>query len=124
MSDAAANAADDGDAGERHAGERRLAVAAITLGGVAGYVDIVGWILLSHIYVANMSGNTIAFGRSLARHDLRDAGVRMWPVFLFVLGLFGSELVYEVARRNGRRSRAGWTLALEAAAIAFVTILP
>lgn len=105
-------------------GERGLAAIAIVLTAVAGYVDALGWVLLSHVYVANMSGNSIALGRSLAERDFGDAAARIWPIVSFTLGLFVSELVYELVRRRGRRSSVGWSLGLEAGAIAFVAILP
>jgi uncharacterized membrane protein YoaK (UPF0700 family) len=112
------------DGAAKTLGERPLAGVAIVLSAVAGYVDALGWMLLSNVYVANMSGNTIALGRELARGQLADAAARFWPIVTFMLGLFVSELVYEFARRRGRRSSAGWTLGFEAGAIAFVAILP
>jgi uncharacterized membrane protein YoaK (UPF0700 family) len=105
-------------------GERGLAAVAVVLSAVAGYVDALGWVLLSQVYVANMSGNTVALGRAVAHRDLGEAAARIWPVVTFTLGLFASELIYEVVRLRGRRSSAGWTLGLEAAAVAFVAILP
>lgn len=105
-------------------GERGLALVALALSAVAGYVDALGWVLLSHVYVANMSGNTVALGRAFAHRDLAEAAARVWPVVTFTFGLFVSELLYELASRRGRPSSAGWTLGLEAAAVAFVAILP
>jgi uncharacterized membrane protein YoaK (UPF0700 family) len=105
-------------------GERGLAVIAAVLSAVAGYIDALGWVLLSHVYVANMSGNTIALGRGFAHHDLGEAAARIWPIASFMFGLFVSELAYELARRRGRPSGAGWTLGLEAGAVAFAAILP
>jgi uncharacterized membrane protein YoaK (UPF0700 family) len=117
----------DSAAGERAAtavGERALAGIAIALTAVAGYLDALGWILLSHVYVANMSGNTIAVGRGLAEHNLGEALARIWPIFAFGLGLFVSEVAHELLRRRGRSSSAGFTLGLEAGAVALVAILP
>ena len=104
--------------------ERGLAAVAVVLSAVAGYIDALGWALLSQVYVANMSGNTVALGRAVAHRDLGEAAARIWPIVTFTLGLFASELIYELVRRRGRQSSAGWTLGLEAAAVAFVAILP
>lgn len=105
-------------------GERGLALLAVVLSGVAGYVDAVGYLALAHVYVANMSGNTIAVGRGLAEHSVGEAVARVWPIVTFTLGLFLSELAYELLRRRGRPSAAGWTLALEAGALALAMALP
>jgi len=110
--------------GARTVGDRGLAAIAIVLGAVAGYIDALGWALLSNVYVANMSGNTIALGRGLAHRDFAEAAARSWPIVSFTLGLFVSELAYDLARRRGRPSSAGWTLGLEAGAVALVSILP
>ncbi|HVV49783.1 MAG TPA: YoaK family protein [Polyangia bacterium] len=97
---------------------------AVALSAVAGYVDALGWMLFSHVYVANMTGNTVALGRSLADRDLADALARVWPIVTFTSGLFASELVYEVVRRRGRRSSVAWTLGLELCCLVAVTLLP
>ena len=78
--------------------DRGLAAIAVVLSGVAGYVDVIGWLLFSQVYAANMSGNA--------------------------LGLFAGELLYEVARQRGRPSSVAWTLGLEAVAISGVLVLP
>jgi uncharacterized membrane protein YoaK (UPF0700 family) len=108
----------------RAVGERTLAGVAILLSAIAGYVDALGWTLLSHVYVANMSGNTIAVARGLARRDFGQAAARIWPIVAFTIGLFVSEIAHQIALRRGRPSSVGWTLGTEAGAIAFVSILP
>ncbi|MDB4965793.1 MAG: hypothetical protein JWN44_1482 [Myxococcales bacterium] len=112
------------DASDGTLSERALAALAVVLAAVAGYVDALGWDLLSHVFVANMSGNTIALGRGVAQRDLGEAAARLWPIVTFGLGVFTSEILYEAARRRGRRSGAGWTLGLEAGALAFALALP
>jgi uncharacterized membrane protein YoaK (UPF0700 family) len=101
-----------------------LALVAVALSAVAGYVDALGWMLFSHVYVANMTGNTVALGRSLADRDLLDALARVWPIVAFTFGLFVSELVYEIVRRRGRPSSVAWTLGFELACLGAVVLLP
>ena len=47
---------------------------AIALTWIAGFVDIVGYVVLYRVFVANMTGNTIALGRGLVEGD--------WGLFL------------------------------------------
>lgn len=112
------------DGGGRPIGERALAAVATLLSATAGYVDAIGYVLLAHVYVANMSGNTIAFGRGIAHGDLGEAAARVWPIVVFTVGLFLSELLYEVAVRHNRPSGAAWTLGLEAIVLAIYMALP
>lgn len=105
-------------------GERALAVIACVLSLVAGYVDSLGYLLLAHVYVANMSGNTIDVGRGLAKGSLAEAAARFWPVVVFTFGVFLSELLYELARRRQRRSSASWTLGAEAVVLAIFLAQP
>jgi uncharacterized membrane protein YoaK (UPF0700 family) len=112
------------DGGARPIGERALAVAAVALSAAAGYVDALGYVLMAHVYVANMSGNTIDVGRGLAEGNLAEAAARVWPIVVFTLGLFVSELLYEIARHRQRRSSAAWTLGLEAGALLLFVVLP
>ena len=113
-----------GGAGDRRIGERGLAAVAVVLSATAGWVDAVGYVLLAHVYVANMSGNTISLGRGLAEGDLAEAAARVWPIVVFAVGLFASELLFELAQRRRRPSGAAWTLGLEAAALALFMALP
>ena len=110
--------------GASNIGERGLAVIATVLSAVAGYIDALGWLLFSHVYVANMSGNSIALGRNLVEDRLAAAAARVWPIVTFALGLFVSELLYELAKRRGRPSSMSWTLSLDAAAIGLLLVLP
>jgi uncharacterized membrane protein YoaK (UPF0700 family) len=68
---------------------------ALVLTVVAGFIDAFGYIYLFDIYVAHMSGNTVAAARHLA--DLQWYGfVRHgWPIVTFIAGLLIGSVMYE-----------------------------
>lgn len=76
---------------------------AVALTAVAGCVDAVGYLVLAHVFVANMSGNSIAVG--LHAGDLRwhEAWRRGFPIVMFVAGLFAGGVIAEVQRRRWQR---------------------
>jgi uncharacterized membrane protein YoaK (UPF0700 family) len=99
------------------------AAVAIVLSAVAGFVDIVGWLALAHVYSANMTGNTIHLAQGITQHHGIEPFARAWPILCFVLGLFVSEVVYEVMQRKGSPARASVTLGLEALFIGLVVLV-
>jgi uncharacterized membrane protein YoaK (UPF0700 family) len=99
----------------RRAIDRRRARLALLLSTTAGFVDAVGWLELSHVYTANMTGNTVDVGRGLALFDLAEVALRAWPIGMFVAGLLISSLVFEAGRRRRARRTPALVLALEAA---------
>ena len=103
-------------------GIRGVAAVAAALAAVAGFVDIVGWLTLAHVYSANMTGNTLHVAQAIRQHHVIEIVGRAWPIFCFVLGLFASELVYQVMQRRGSPTSASVTLGLEALLIALVVI--
>ncbi|MCU1281386.1 MAG: transrane protein YoaK [bacterium] len=98
------------------------AAVAVLLSAVAGFVDIVGWLTLAHVYSANMTGNTIHLAQGITQHRGVETLGRAWPILCFVLGLFVSELVYEVMQRRGAPAGASVTLGIEALFIGLVVI--
>jgi len=98
------------------------AAVAVVLSAVAGFVDLVGWLALAHVYSANMTGNTIHLAQGITQHRAVETFARAWPIFCFVLGLFVSELVYELMRRRAAPGSASITLGMEALLIALVVI--
>lgn len=62
-------------------------IIAITLTLVAGYVDAAGFLKLGGIYVANMSGNSVAIGIRTAEKAWPELAFRLWPVACYTLGL-------------------------------------
>lgn len=71
-----------------------------TLTWIAGFIDAVGYLMLRHIYTANMSGNSIAFGMYAARGFWVDGLLRGFPVLMFFAGLLLGGAVLEWRRRN------------------------
>jgi uncharacterized membrane protein YoaK (UPF0700 family) len=109
-----------------HATRRRIAQAtalAAMLTFVAGFVDLVGYVALYHVFTANMTGNTIAIGRGLFENDIGVALRRGFAIPMFVLGLLASRLCVHVATRRRVRSIAGWLFAAEALLLAAFVVL-
>src|SRR5262245_27360623 len=70
---------------------------AIVLTWIAGFVDLVGYIVLYRVFVANMTGNTIALGRGLAEGDWGLILRRGFAIPMFMLGLIVSRLVLHLS---------------------------
>ncbi|MBW4625939.1 MAG: DUF1275 family protein [Brasilonema octagenarum HA4186-MV1] len=78
--------------------QRRLAMALIF---IAGYVDVVGYITLSGVFVSFMSGNSTTAGLHLGRGQSEVFAKAVLPVIVFVLGVgVGSRIMH---RRHGLR---------------------
>jgi uncharacterized membrane protein YoaK (UPF0700 family) len=87
---------------------------AIGLTWIAGFVDIVGYIVLKQILNANMSGNTVLMPYHLFRQGPVGALARGLAVLMFVAGLIACACIQEACIRRGVRSSAAVTLGLEA----------
>ena len=102
----------------RLAEDRGRVYAAIVLNWVAGYVDIVGWIVFLGLYTANMTGNLVAIGRAAAQgsgmHALRSAV----PIAGFFVGLLCAALWTRA------RHRTWWPLGVEALLLVGVGLIP
>lgn len=72
-------------------------VTATVLTFIAGYVDAVGFLRLSGVYIANMSGNTIAIGLHLGAGHWRMVAEKALPVGCYVLGLIYCRIAVEIA---------------------------
>jgi uncharacterized membrane protein YoaK (UPF0700 family) len=78
---------------------------AVALTWVAGFVDIVGYIVLYRVFAANMTGNTIALGQGLAAGDWGLFFRRGFAIPMFVLGLIVSRLVLHLSQeKNASRA--------------------
>jgi uncharacterized membrane protein YoaK (UPF0700 family) len=64
--------------------QRRLAMILIF---IAGYVDVVGYITLSGVFVSFMSGNSTSAGLHLGREQIEAFAKSVLPVIVFVLGV-------------------------------------
>ena len=97
---------------------KEKAALALAITWVAGFVDAVGYLVLSHIYTANMSGNTVSVGLHLAFLDWGQVARKGWPVLMFVAGLMFCSLIHESGKRAGVLATSSITFALEAAMLA------
>lgn len=88
----------------------------------AGCVDAVSFIVLHHIFTANMTGNTTILGIAAGRGD----GAAVLPlavaVVVFVAAIVLATALLEIAARRGLRSSAAPMLALEAALVAAMMV--
>jgi uncharacterized membrane protein YoaK (UPF0700 family) len=98
----------------------------IWLGGAltwtAGFVDAVGYLTLREIYVANMSGDTVALAIHLSKHDLAQAWVHACPILAFVPGLVAGDAMAELCKRARVRAPLAPTLLIEVAGLALFLI--
>jgi uncharacterized membrane protein YoaK (UPF0700 family) len=86
---------------------------AVSAGWVAGFVDVTGFLLLSHVLTANMSGNTVhvAIGTAtLAWADVVRGGLAL---SMYVAGLIVSAVVHEAGLRHGLVSTSAVVLGAE-----------
>jgi uncharacterized membrane protein YoaK (UPF0700 family) len=100
------------------ASSRETARVAVLLAWVAGAVDAIGYLTLSHIFTAHMSGNSVAFGAALglARWDtVLERGI---PIALFALGIAVGTAVGEASGARGVRHPTVAVFAIEAALLA------
>lgn len=88
---------------------------ALAVTWAAGFVDTLGFLTLSHILAANMSGNTVRVGIHSAHLQWAEVFRRGWPVLMFIAGLILSAAVLEWAARRHFRSATAITLGMEAA---------
>jgi uncharacterized membrane protein YoaK (UPF0700 family) len=101
-----------------------MASIAVGLTLLAGYVDAVGYLSLGQVYVANMSGNSIAVAVYGANLDWREVWKYGWPVMSFTLGLFLSRLLVGWGMRAGWRSVAAPAIGVEALALVAFSAVP
>lgn len=66
---------------------------AILLAGLAGMVDVIGFIRLGNLFVSFMSGNSTQFALNLGRGDLTQAVPILVLIVLFVVGAAGGQLL-------------------------------
>jgi uncharacterized membrane protein YoaK (UPF0700 family) len=85
----------------------------LILTAIAGMVDVVGYLMLSHILPANMSGNTVEGALSWTHGEMAGTSRRLWAVVSFVFGAVVSASLHEWAKRRKLRSPASIALLLE-----------
>ena len=82
---------------------------------VAGFVDIVGYIAVYHLFTAHMTGATAHLGHDLITGRYVEAVFALSVLAGFVLGSIGGRAVIEAGARGHVRSVASITIAIEAA---------
>lgn len=93
---------------------RSKAAVALGLTFAAGMVDIVGYISVYHLFVANMTGNTVHLGHNLVIGNWKQAARAGTIIVTFVLGsIIGRSIIEAGARRRIKRV-ATVTLLVEA----------
>ena len=76
---------------------------AILLAWIAGFVDSLGYLELSHVFTAHMSGNAAALGAHVGQGDWHEAMIRGMAIPPFVFGVaLGVMAEATVDRRNPR----------------------
>jgi uncharacterized membrane protein YoaK (UPF0700 family) len=96
----------------------RRVLAALALTGVGGFVDAFSYMVLSHVYTATMSGNTVLIAVDRAAGDTSSAILHAYTVGVFVVGLLLSAGAIELGLRRGVRRVLAVALAIEAACLA------
>src|SRR5579862_8159476 len=104
-------------------GSRRAeAATALLLAVAAGTVDAVSYIVLHHIFTANMTGNTTKLGIA-AGHDDGAAVIPLAvAVSVFVIAIMLATVLIELAARRGWRSTAAPMFVLEASVVAALMV--
>ncbi|HEU5372118.1 MAG TPA: DUF1275 family protein [Gaiellaceae bacterium] len=75
--------------------EKQVAVA---LAGTAGFLDVVGYLTLAHLFTAHMTGNTSKLGAALGHGDLGKAVPLALALPLFAAGVAAGTLLVDARR--------------------------
>ena len=70
---------------------------------VAGFVDAVGYIVLFHMFTANMSGNSVALGIHIGQGQWSQVFHRLFPIPLFMFGVAAGSFSLVLLTRKGRQ---------------------
>jgi uncharacterized membrane protein YoaK (UPF0700 family) len=104
---------------------RTKSAVALVLTFTAGTVDIVGYLTVYHFFTANMTGNTVHFGNSLAFGHWVEAAKAGSILVSFLAGSVLGRAAIEVSARHRVRRAASITLLAEALCVAaFVSASP
>jgi uncharacterized membrane protein YoaK (UPF0700 family) len=100
---------------------RRIAVA-VVLSLVAGFVDVFSFLVLSGIYTATMSGNTVLIAVHGGAGQLATAWLHATTIAAFVIGLMVSSIAIEIGLRHGIARVLALALTLEATCLAVIAL--
>lgn len=73
---------------------------AVTLAAVAGFVDVVGYLTMHHLFTAHMTGNASKLGVVLGRGDVGAAAPLALAPLLFLAGVGAGTLLLDAASRR------------------------
>lgn len=96
---------------------RRGMVAALSLAGLAGFIDGVGFVLLGGFFVSFMTGNTTRLGVGAASLDPASMGLAILLIASFVVGAMLGTLVSSTRGGRGTRVLVLVTVALIVAGV-------
>lgn len=114
-------AAAEANSHDRRLTPRRVAIGA-ALTAVGGYVDCFGYLTLSQVYTAQMSGNTVLIAVHGGRGETASALVHAYTIGVFMLGLLASGIGIEIGLRRGMRRVLALALIIEAACLAAILV--
>lgn len=97
---------------------RAKSAVALLLTFTAGIVDIVGYIIVYHVFVAHMTGTTVHLGNKLAIGDWGEAAKSGAAIGSFVMGSIVGRVAIERGSRMRKRRVGTVTLLAEAALVA------
>src|SRR5262245_44457606 len=95
---------------------------AISLSWVAGYTNVITFLLCGGVVVSHTTGNITHFGETLATGTWRIAGYFGFLVLCFFLGAGTSALMTEVAHRRSMRSKYVLPVAMQAALLCVISV--
>lgn len=98
-------------------------VLGLVLVATAGFVDVTGFLTISGVYSANMSGNSVGMSIALIQQSRWSALKKFCPTVVFIPGLIAGALIVEVAKRRKWRYLVAPPVAVEAVCLlAFVGV--
>ncbi len=107
-------ARDDTSFQKRDSLARPKSAVALGLTFSAGYVDVVGYLGLYHVFTANMTGNTVHFARMVVQGRGADGALAGFVIAAFLVGSVLGRTIIEAGARHNVRRLTSPNLALEA----------
>lgn len=89
---------------------------------IAGFIDAIGYLTLRQIYVANMSGNTVAVAIHLSKREWTEAWAHGCPILAFVPGLIAGDAIVELCKRSRVRGILMPAMLIESAGLALFVL--
>ena len=89
----------------------------------AGFIDAIGYLTLRQIYVANMSGNTVAVAIHVSQRNWPQAWAHACPLLAFFPGLIAGNATVELSTRWELRAKLAPAVLLEAAGLGLFILI-